>query len=63
LNTLVDGNPPVTFGQLATAFKARGLTREQYAAFGLPLSYDDILNPHLADELVAYRRLIALING
>jgi hypothetical protein len=58
LEPLVDSAAPITFGQLAARFAERGMTKETYAAFRLPLSFEDITNPALADEIVAYRRLI-----
>jgi hypothetical protein len=57
---LVDHAAPVTFAQLATRFNKLGMTQEKYQRrFNLPLSYADIVNPALADEIVAYRQLIA----
>jgi len=62
LETLVDNAAPVTFGQLAARFSARGLTAAAYQSFHLPLSFEDITNPALADEIVGYRQLIAYVN-
>jgi hypothetical protein len=61
--TLVDHAPPLSFGELAARFNKLGMTQEKYQAFNLPLSFEDILNPSLADEIVAYRSLIAYFNA
>jgi hypothetical protein len=61
--TLVDHAEPLTFGELAARFTKLGMTQEKYTRrFNLPLSYADILNPALADEIVGYRQLIAYGN-
>jgi hypothetical protein len=58
--TLVDNAPPLTFGELAARFNKLGMTEKIYKRrFNLPLSYADIVNPALADEIVGYRNLIA----
>jgi hypothetical protein len=62
LETLVDNAEPVTFGQLAARFSARGLTAAAYQHFNLPLSFNDIMDPNLADEIVGYRALIDWFN-
>jgi hypothetical protein len=59
LDTLVDNSAPITFAQLAHRFTKLGMTKENYRRrFHLPLSFEDILNPALADEIVGYRSLI-----
>jgi hypothetical protein len=63
LSTLVDNTAPITFAQLATRFTERGMTKEKYQAFGLPLSFEDVVNPALADEIVGYRPLINYCNA
>jgi hypothetical protein len=59
----VDNAPPITFGQLAHRFRKLGVTTESYRRrFRLPLSFEDILNPRLASEIVGYRNLIGLVS-
>ena len=63
METLVDNAPPLTFAELSTRFSERGMTRAAYQTFNLPLSFEDITNPALGDEIVAYRKLINYCNA
>jgi hypothetical protein len=56
--TLVDNAPPLSFGELAARFADRGMTRAAYQTFNLPLTYEDLTDPDLADEIVGYRALV-----
>jgi hypothetical protein len=57
--TLVDHAEPLTFRQLAHRFTKQGMTKENYRRrFHLPLSFDDIMSPKLASEIVGYRPLV-----
>jgi hypothetical protein len=61
--TLVDHAEPITFGDLATRFIEQGMTKHNYRRrFHLPLSFDDIMCPKFASEIVGYRQLIAYVN-
>ena len=63
LTTLVDNAAPITFGQLAHRFHESGLTATAYQSFRVPLSFEDVTNPALADEIVGYRNLVVWFNS